>query len=77
MLLGQILCLNKVGNAIILEQIGQSYQTRAVDYCHLLAVVQEFQVVSLIMHLRLPMSSIACNNWVTLIFRCKCHLDCC
>ena len=41
--------------------IGQSYQIRVTDWCHLLSVVQEFQIMLLTMHLRLPMAPIACT----------------
>ena len=56
MQLWQILCFNKIGNDIILVRIGQSYQTNS---CHLLVVMQEFQTISLTMHLHFPISSIA------------------
>ena len=56
-------------------RIGQSYQIRAIDWRHLLFVVQEFQTMSLIMHLCLSMSLIARNYQGTLIFIRKCCVD--
>ena len=66
----QILCLNKIINVIFLARIRQSYQIKAIDWCHLLSVVQEFWTMLLTVHLCLSMftpSWLSLKHWWWLI----------